>query len=156
MEGCWWHRSSVHAWCCLARRFFFLRCITLLCTYVQDPGNVQRIFNVVRGMVICASMTAVASAVCAFAEVCSWFSGRCLYFHVLLPVRQCVRACDVTFDIECAHVPWLTSTCPRHLFQHPRVVIARSKERFLEQPSEGGWRDFLLCFYIVGDANKHI
>ena len=36
------------------------------------------------------------------------------------------------------------------------IVVVRVKDRFLTLPSTGGWRDFMVNYYIVGDPNKHL
>ena len=74
--------------------------------FSQQPGNVSRIFDVVRGMMLCEDMGAVALLVKHF-SMCS----------------------DIT--------------------------IVRVKNRF-SNPTVGGWRDFLLCFYLNDDENQHV
>ncbi len=37
-----------------------------------------------------------------------------------------------------------------------RLTPVRGKERFVSNPSSGGWRDYMLCFYLNDDANRHI
>ena len=36
------------------------------------------------------------------------------------------------------------------------LVIVRIKDRFVEQPSQGGWRDLMINFYLKCDPNRHI
>ena len=36
------------------------------------------------------------------------------------------------------------------------IVIVRIKDRFLTKPSQGGWRDLLINFYMADDPNCHI
>ena len=36
------------------------------------------------------------------------------------------------------------------------ISLVRLKERFFECPSDGGWRDVMICFYIRADAKQHI
>jgi hypothetical protein len=67
----------------------------------------NQIFDVVRGMAVCPTMTAVAAVVSRFARTTA-------------------------------------------------VTCVRAKDRFLGAPSAGGWRDFLLCFFLNGDDNRHI
>ena len=38
----------------------------------------------------------------------------------------------------------------------PDITLVRGKERFVAHPSPGGWRDYLLCFYVNSDPTKHI
>ena len=62
-------------------------------------GMPKRVFDVVRGMVVCPNLSIVARVI------------------KLLSART-----DIT--------------------------LVRGKERFVSEPSEGGWRDYLLCFYF--------
>ena len=62
-------------------------------------GIPSRVFDVVRGMVVCPNLSTVA-------RVIGLFSART----------------DIT--------------------------LVRGKERFVSEPSEGGWRDYLLCFHF--------
>ena len=36
------------------------------------------------------------------------------------------------------------------------VVIVRIKDRFVEKPSAGGWRDLMINFYMADDPNRHV
>ena len=36
------------------------------------------------------------------------------------------------------------------------IVIVRIKDRFVTQPSHGGWRDLLINFYMADDPNCHV
>ena len=36
------------------------------------------------------------------------------------------------------------------------LVIVRIKDRFVEKPSQGGWRDLMINFHFKGDPNRHI
>jgi len=36
------------------------------------------------------------------------------------------------------------------------IVPVRIKERFFKQPSPGGWRDVMVCFFVKTDPNKHV
>ena len=36
------------------------------------------------------------------------------------------------------------------------IVIVRVKDRFVEKPSPGGWRDLMINFYMADDPNQHI
>jgi len=36
------------------------------------------------------------------------------------------------------------------------IVIVRVKDRFVEKPSPGGWRDLMINFYLADDPNQHI
>ncbi len=36
------------------------------------------------------------------------------------------------------------------------IEPVRCKERFFTAPSQGGWRDCMVCFVIKGDANRHV
>ena len=74
---------------------------------VDNPGNCNRVFDVVRGMVECRTMTAVA---------------------------QVLSNLDASQDIE----------------------LVRMKDRFLTEPSPGGWRDCMVCFVVNDDPNKHV
>eukprot|EP00750_Incisomonas_marina_P024365 INCI5108.6.p1 GENE.INCI5108.6~~INCI5108.6.p1 ORF type:complete len:634 (-),score=128.42 INCI5108.6:2482-4383(-) len=40
--------------------------------------------------------------------------------------------------------------------QSADITAVRAKERFLSNPSSGGWRDYMLCFYMNDDPNRHI
>ena len=69
--------------------------------------SVGHIFDVVRGMIRCQSMTDVALVV------------------------EKVTECD-------------------------RLTVVRVKDRFVASPTDGGWRDCQICFFLNGDANKHV
>ena len=69
--------------------------------------SVGHIFDVVRGMIRCQSMTDVALAV------------------------EKVTACD-------------------------SITVVRVKDRFVATPTEGGWRDCQICFFLKSDPNKHV
>jgi hypothetical protein len=73
----------------------------------DNPGNCKRVFDVVRGMVECRTMTAVA---------------------------QVLSNLDTNQGIE----------------------LVRMKDRFLTEPSPGGWRDCMVCFVINDDPNQHV
>ena len=36
------------------------------------------------------------------------------------------------------------------------IVIIRIKDRFVEKPSPGGWRDLMINFYMANDPKRHI
>ena len=36
------------------------------------------------------------------------------------------------------------------------IVIVRIKDRFVEKPSPGGWRDLMINFYFTKDPNRHV
>ncbi len=36
------------------------------------------------------------------------------------------------------------------------IEPVRCKERFFTAPSQGGWRDCMVCFVIKGDVNRHV
>ena len=36
------------------------------------------------------------------------------------------------------------------------IVIVRIKDRFVEKPSAGGWRDLMINFYLASDPNRHV
>ena len=36
------------------------------------------------------------------------------------------------------------------------IQLIRLKERFVQSPSAGGWRDCMLCFWVESIANKGI
>jgi len=36
------------------------------------------------------------------------------------------------------------------------IVLVRVKDRFVEQPSHGGWRDLMINFYLADDPRQHI
>jgi hypothetical protein len=42
----------------------------------------------------------------------------------------------------------------RRLGGHPDVCLVRIKERFFQAPSDGGWRDCMLCFYLHGTTSS--
>ena len=69
--------------------------------------SVGHIFDVVRGMIRCQSMTDVALAV------------------------EKVTDCD-------------------------SITVVRVKDRFVASPTEGGWRDCQICFFLNSDPNKHV
>ena len=69
--------------------------------------SVGHIFDVVRGMIRCQSMTDVALAV------------------------EKVTDCD-------------------------SITVVRVKDRFVATPTEGGWRDCQICFFLNSDPNKHV
>ena len=73
----------------------------------KTPGSPRRVFDVVRGMIVCQSLGSIASVVAAFT-------------------------------------------------QSAEISLVRAKERFLSRPSGGGWRDYMLCFYLDKDPNRHI
>jgi hypothetical protein len=73
----------------------------------DDPGNANRVCDIVRGMLTCGGMQEIAFVVGRMAE------------------RQ-------------------------------DIVITRVKDRFIACPSAGGWRDCMINFYLMSDANKHI
>ena len=37
-----------------------------------------------------------------------------------------------------------------------RIRVVRMKERFIQCPSAGGWRDCMLCFWVANEDIKHI
>ena len=73
----------------------------------DEPGNADKVCDIVRGMITCSSMAEVAQLV-------------------------------------------------RRLEQADLIVLTRCKDRFLDAPSAGGWRDCMLNFYLKSDPNKHI
>ena len=73
----------------------------------DDPGNSDKVCDIVRGMITCPSMAEVAKLV-------------------------------------------------RRLEKADLIVLTRCKDRFLEAPSAGGWRDCMLNFYLKSDPKKHI
>ena len=75
----------------------------------DDPGNADKVCDIVRGMVTCSSMADVAEL-----------------------VRRMEKAAG------------------------EQIVLTRCKDRFVESPSAGGWRDCMLNFYLKSDANRHI
>eukprot|EP00750_Incisomonas_marina_P022599 INCI4982.4.p1 GENE.INCI4982.4~~INCI4982.4.p1 ORF type:complete len:219 (-),score=47.78 INCI4982.4:565-1221(-) len=36
------------------------------------------------------------------------------------------------------------------------ITLVRVKERFFRNPSPGGWRDVMICFFINDDPNRHV
>ena len=36
------------------------------------------------------------------------------------------------------------------------IRVVRMKERFIQCPSAGGWRDCMLCFWVANEGIKHI
>lgn len=46
--------------------------------------------------------------------------------------------------------------CAMAFLESDLIVIVRVKDRFVEKPSPGGWRDLLINFYITSDPNQHI
>ena len=36
------------------------------------------------------------------------------------------------------------------------ITIVRVKDRFVDSPTAGGWRDCQICFFLNGDENKHV
>ena len=74
-----------------------------------DPGLLGmplRVFDVVRGMVVCSDLHTVANVLTLFAK-------------------------------------------------RKDITLVRGKERFINDPSDGGWRDYLLCFYFNDESLSH-
>ena len=42
------------------------------------------------------------------------------------------------------------------LLSNEEIVIVRVKDRFVQAPSAGGWRDVMINFYFKSDRKKHI
>lgn len=42
------------------------------------------------------------------------------------------------------------------LLEMDEVQIVRVKDRFVSNPSAGGWRDLMVNFYLMKDPNRHI
>ena len=61
-------------------------------------------------------------------------------------VFDVVRAMVVCNNLRAAAV------VVRRLGAHPDVCLVRAKERFFEAPSDGGWRDCMMCFYLRGSS----
>ncbi len=36
------------------------------------------------------------------------------------------------------------------------IELVRVKERFFKEPSPGGWRDCMVCFFLKADATRHV
>ena len=74
----------------------------------KDPSSHRGVFDVVRGMVVCASLRSVAQ------------------------VLRRVAECDA-------------------------IELVRVKDRFLAEPSPGGWRDCMVCFVLKADDKaRHV
>ena len=73
----------------------------------RDPGSVESVCDVVRGMLTVTSMVTVTKVAFAFLE-------------------------------------------------NQKIVIVRIKDRFVEKPSPGGWRDLMINFYFIADPNRHV
>ena len=37
-----------------------------------------------------------------------------------------------------------------------RIVVCRIKDRFVEKPSPGGWRDLMINFFLRDDPHRHV
>eukprot|EP00746_Dinoflagellata_sp_MGD_P068102 gnl/MRDRNA2_/MRDRNA2_28083_c0_seq1.p1 gnl/MRDRNA2_/MRDRNA2_28083_c0~~gnl/MRDRNA2_/MRDRNA2_28083_c0_seq1.p1 ORF type:complete len:1139 (+),score=217.88 gnl/MRDRNA2_/MRDRNA2_28083_c0_seq1:112-3528(+) len=61
-----------------------------------------------------------------------------------------VRGMLVVFKM--AHVTHIL----QEMAKSQSIVLVRIKERFLEAPSGGGWRDLMVNFYFRSDHNRHI
>ena len=40
--------------------------------------------------------------------------------------------------------------------ENQQIVIVRIKDRFVEKPSPGGWRDLMINFYFIADPHRHV
>jgi len=91
------------------------------------------------------------------------------------PMKRLSRICEkILFDNEndafhsCAKVAdivraMLTATSMSQvvsiaiaLYKSEDIVIVRVKDRFIEKPSAGGWRDLMLNIFFESDPNQHI
>lgn len=44
----------------------------------------------------------------------------------------------------------------RNIHACPQITLVRQKDRFVRNPSPGGWRDYMICFYLNDDKNRHV
>ena len=69
---------------------------------------------------------------------------------------SCEKICDVVRAMMKVTSMAQVAKIAMAFLESDSVVIVRIKDRFVEKPSPGGWRDLMINFYLKSDPNRHI
>ena len=69
---------------------------------------------------------------------------------------SCEKICDVVRAMMKVTSMAQVAKIAMAFLESDSVVIVRIKDRFVEKPSPGGWRDLMINFYLKSDPNHHI
>ena len=69
---------------------------------------------------------------------------------------SCEKICDVVRAMMKVTSMAQVAKIAMAFLESDSVVIVRIKDRFVEKPSPGGWRDLMINFYLKGDSNRHV
>ena len=77
-----------------------------------------------------------------------------LLLHPTGPITDVGRIFDVVRGmIRCQTMNQIAIVLDK-LTAHPNITIVRVKDRFIANPSPGGWRDCQVCFFLNGSDNN--
>ena len=66
------------------------------------------------------------------------------------------KVCDIVRGMISCHDMSQISDLVKILQSSNEIVVTRVKDRFLDAPSGGGWRDCMVNFFVKEDPNKHV
>ena len=82
--------------------------------------------------------------------MCVFFSSTSLF------LGNANKVCDIVRGMISCHDMSQISDLVKILQSSNEIVVTRVKDRFLDAPSGGGWRDCMVNFFVKEDPNKHV